>query len=85
MINIVKLEDALNKRNEDNTFAEDNNRQLLNLLEKYDNKLDQMQEDLEIRDLKIMHYEHSMEESEQIKTNTLDDKIHFILQMLDKL
>ena len=37
--------------------AEDNNRQLLTLLEKYDNKLDEMQEDIEIKELKIFEYE----------------------------
>ena len=37
--------------------AEDNNRQLLTLLEKYDNKLDEMQEDIENKELKIFEYE----------------------------
>jgi hypothetical protein len=39
------LEDALTRRNFDIEQAEDNNRQLLSLLEKYDNKLDELQED----------------------------------------
>jgi hypothetical protein len=47
----------LTKRNQDFDFAEDNNRQLLSLLEKYDNKLDELQEDIELRDLKIIEYE----------------------------
>jgi hypothetical protein len=37
--------------------AEENNRQLLNLLEKYDNKLDELQEDNELKDMKIFEYE----------------------------
>lgn len=36
------LEDALTRRNVDVEQAEENNRQLLNLLEKYDNKLDEL-------------------------------------------
>jgi hypothetical protein len=51
------LEDALTRRNVDVEQAEENNRQLLNLLEKYDNKLDELQEDNEIKDMKIFEYE----------------------------
>lgn len=40
--NSIKLQDTLTKRNQDFDFAEDNNRQLLSLLEKYDNKLDEL-------------------------------------------
>lgn len=36
------LEDALTNRNQDIELAEDNNHQLLNLLEKYDIKLDEL-------------------------------------------
>ena len=36
------MEDALNNRNQDIELAEDNNQQLLNLLEKYDQKLDEL-------------------------------------------
>ena len=53
----MQLQEALTKRNQDFDFAEDNNRQLLSLLEKYDNKLDELQEDIELRDLKIIEYE----------------------------
>ena len=39
---IKLLEEALTRRNVDIEQAEDNNRQLLSLLEKYDNKLDEL-------------------------------------------
>ena len=39
---IKLLEDALTRRNVDVEQAEENNRQLLTLLEKYDNKLDEL-------------------------------------------
>ena len=54
---IKLLEETLNRRNKDINLAEDNNRQLLSLLEKYDTKLDEMQEDLEIREIKLQEYE----------------------------
>ena len=53
------LEDALTRRNFDIEQAEDNNRQLLSLLEKYDNKLDELQEDNELKDMKIFEYERN--------------------------
>lgn len=83
---IKLLQDTLTKRNQDFDFAEDNNRQLLSLLEKYDNKLDELQEDLELRDLKIIEYEKDITDStDKIKIESLEDKIKFITQMLDKL
>lgn len=42
------MEDALNNRNQDIELAEDNNQQLLNLLEKYDAKLDELQEQAQL-------------------------------------
>lgn len=59
---------------------------MLSLLEKYDAKLDELQEDLEIRDLKIIEYEKDLKSSsEKLKIDSLEDKIRFITQMLDKL
>lgn len=53
------LEDALTRRNNDVEQGEENNKQLLNLLEKYDNKLDELQEDNELKDMKIFEYERT--------------------------
>jgi len=77
----------LTKRNQDFDFAEDNNRQLLSLLEKYDNKLDELQEDLELRDLKIIEYERDLDlpSDERIKIESVEEKIKFITGMLEKL
>jgi hypothetical protein len=56
------------------------------LLEKYDNKLDELQEDLELRDLKIIEYEKDIRDShDKIRIESLEDKINFIAQMLEKL
>jgi hypothetical protein len=58
----------------------------LSLLEKYDNKLDELQEDLEIRELKIIEYEKDMSESQdKIKIESIEDKINFITNMLERL
>lgn len=42
MLCVLQLGDALTSRNQDMELAEDNNQQLLTLLEKYDEKLDQL-------------------------------------------
>lgn len=47
---IKLLEDALTNRNSDIQMAEENNAQLLSLLEKYDIKLDELQEASQIKD-----------------------------------
>ena len=62
--------------------AEDNNRQLLTLLEKYDNKLDEMQEDIEIKELKIFEYEKDKDSNEKIKFESVEEKIQFLVKML---
>ena len=60
---------------------------MLSLLEKYDNKLEELQEDLEMRDLKIIEYERDLDlpSGERIKIESIEDKIKFITSMLDRL
>ena len=41
--------------------AEENNQQLLDLLEKYDQKLDEMQESLEIKEVEKLELEEKLE------------------------
>ena len=54
---IKLLQDALTRRNDEISQAEENNKQLLSQLEKYDQKLDELQEDNELKDMKIFEYE----------------------------
>ena len=54
---ISLLQDALTRRNDEISQAEENNKQLLSLHEKYDQKLDELQEDNELKDMKIFEYE----------------------------
>jgi hypothetical protein len=80
------LEDALTRRNVDVEQAEENNRQLLNLLEKYDNKLDELQEDNEIKDMKIFEYERQhLGDRPKIRIESIEDKVKFLLQVLRRL
>ncbi len=66
--------------------AEENNRQLLNLLEKYDNKLDELQEDNELKDMKIFEYERvHLGDRPQIHIESIEDKIKFLVQVLKRL
>ena len=81
-----QLEDALTRRNVDVEQAEDNNRQLLNLLEKYDNKLDELQEDNELKDMKIFEYERlHLGDRPKIRIESIEDKVKFLIQVLKRL
>ena len=80
------LEDALTRRNVDVEQAEDNNRQLLTLLEKYDNKLDELQEDNELKDMKIFEYERQhLGDRPKIRIESIEDKVKFLVQVLKRL
>ena len=80
------MEEALNRRNYDIEQAEDNNRQLLALLEKYDNKLDELQEDNELKDMKIFEYERqSLGDKPKIQIEAIEDKVKFLVQVLHRL
>lgn len=83
---IKLLEDALTRRNLEVEQGESNNKQLLNLLEKYDYKLDELQEDNELKDMKIFEYERSMtDEKPKIKLDSIEDKVRFLVQVLHRL
>ena len=49
--------------------------------------MDELQEDLELRDLKIIEYERGLElpSEERIRIESVEDKIKFITGMLEKL
>jgi len=66
--------------------AEENNRQLLTLLEKYDNKLDELQEDNELKDMKIFEYERNhLGDRPKIRIEAIEDKVRFLVQVLKRL
>lgn len=83
---IKLLEEALTRRNVDVEQAEENNRQLLTLLEKYDNKLDELQEDNELKDMKIFEYERNhLGDRPKIRIEAIEDKVRFLVQVLKRL
>jgi hypothetical protein len=50
------------------------------LLEKYDNKLDELQEDNEMKDMKIFEYERNhLGDRPQIKIESIEDKVKFLV------
>lgn len=44
-----------------------------------------MQEELEFKDLKIIEYEQDKNSNQKIQIDSIEDKIKFIIQMLQKL
>jgi hypothetical protein len=66
--------------------GENNNKQLLNLLEKYDYKLDELQEDNELKDMKIFQYERDyLKDKPKIKIESIEEKVRFLVQVLHRL
>jgi hypothetical protein len=80
------LEEALTRRNDDLEQGEENNKQLLNLLEKYDQKLDELQEDNELKDMKIFEYEREVfKDKPKIRIDSIEEKVHFLATVLHRL
>jgi len=58
----------------------------LNLLEKYDNKLDELQEDNELKDMKIFEYERdTLGDAPKIKIDSIEEKVRFLVHVLHRL
>ena len=49
----LQLEETLNKRNADFEVLENNNKELLDLLEKFDTKVSELQDEVDLKDIKI--------------------------------
>ena len=59
---------------------------MLTLLEKYDNKLDELQEDNELKDMKIFEYERQhLGDRPKIRIESIEDKVKFLVQVLKRL
>ena len=79
------LEDALTNRNQDIEMAEDNNQQLLILLEKYDQKLDELQEQSEMREIENMQLQEKVGKVTQFSTDAIPQKITFLEKLIERL
>ena len=55
-------------------------------MEKYDNKLDELQEDNELKDMKIFEYERvHLGDKPKIRIESIEDKVKFLIQVLKRL
>jgi hypothetical protein len=57
------------------------------LLEKYDNKLDELQEENELKDMKIFEYETQYlgQNQQKIRIESIEEKCRFLVQVLVRL
>ena len=80
------MKEALNNRNEEFKVAEKNNNELLALLDNYDAKLDELNEQNEFKDLQLVNlYQNNGIQLPSISLETLDQKLIFLEDMLLKL
>lgn len=55
-------------------------------MEKYDNKLDELQEDNELKDMKIFEYERQhLGDRPKIRIESIEDKVKFLVQVMRRL
>ena len=82
------LTEALNKRNEDVKALENGNEDLINLLEKCDDKIQKLDEDFKVERMKAEKYEQLFEndgkDDFKIDTESLDGRINFLVTTLEE-
>ena len=61
--------------------CKNNNEQLLSLLEKYDDKVTELQTEIDIRDLKIDEMEHP---HKKYNLKSLEERVQFLIDLLEK-
>jgi hypothetical protein len=82
------LIEALNKRNEDVKALENGNEDLINLLEKCDDKIQKLDEDYKVEKMKTEKYEEELDRigkgEFKIDVETLDGRINFLVNTLEE-
>ena len=82
------LTEALNKRNEDVKALENGNEDLINLLEKWDDKIQKLDEDYTVEKIKAEKYEELLakegKEELKIDTESLGGRINFLVGTLEE-
>lgn len=82
------LKEALNKRNEDIKSLENGNEDLINLLEKCDDKIQKLDEDYRIEKMKAEKYEQELQKANmkdrKIDVESLDGRINFLVNTLEE-
>jgi predicted RNase H-like nuclease (RuvC/YqgF family) len=78
------LTEALNKRNEDIKALENGNEDLINLLEKCDDKIQKLDEDYRVEQIRAEKYEAMVEGDKKIDIESLDGRINFLVNTLEE-
>mmetsp|Transcript_22435 Transcript_22435/g.19931 ORF Transcript_22435/g.19931 Transcript_22435/m.19931 type:complete len:156 (+) Transcript_22435:537-1004(+) len=81
------MTEALNKRNEDVNALENGNEDLINLLEKCDDKIQKLEEDIRIEQMKAEKYEVILSKTEdfnKVDIESLDGRINFLVSTLEE-
>lgn len=82
------LKEVLTKKNKDYKTAEDNNRELVAFIEKWDEKISKLDEDLQIEKIKAEKYEIKLglidDDFTRIDVDTLDGRINFLVNSLEQ-
>mmetsp|Transcript_4037 Transcript_4037/g.3372 ORF Transcript_4037/g.3372 Transcript_4037/m.3372 type:complete len:136 (+) Transcript_4037:564-971(+) len=82
------LEETLNNKTKDLETLEafkENNSHLLSLLDKYDDKLSYMQDDIDIRDLRINEFVEKYENGlEELNLDIVESKVKFLIGLLER-
>lgn len=81
---IKLLKETLTNRNKEiKEFdgVQKNNEQLLNLLEKYDDKVTELQTEIDVRDLRIEELEGK---EKKYNLKSLEERVQFLIDLLEK-
>ena len=80
------LEEALTKRNKEFEGLDENNKQLIYLLEKYDNKLSEVQDELDYKEVKLKELEEEGidDRDQRLNLQTIEDRISYLRDLLDR-
>jgi small-conductance mechanosensitive channel len=78
------LTESLNKRNEDVKALGNGNEDLINLLEKCDDKIQKLDEDYRVERMRAEKYEALIEGDRKIDIESLDGRINFLVSTLEE-
>ena len=82
------LKEVLTRKNKDYQIAEDNNKELVAFIEKCDEKITKLDEDLQIEKIKSEKYEIKLglieDDFKRIDVDTLDGRINFLVNLLEQ-
>ena len=82
------LKEVLTRKNKDYLVAEENNKELVAFIEKWDEKISKLDEDLQVERIKWEKYEIKLglieNDFKRIDVDTLDGRINFLVNLLEQ-